>query len=99
MDKQTENVETNRRNDVGSGVLLGIVNNQKSMNQKYMIAIKATAESGVIVEGNSCFNTDEPLNAKHLEMAKEKYCELAAAQGVICKPDKAVIYALMPLDA
>ncbi len=67
-------------------------------NRKYLVAIKVNADDGSLVEGNTSFDTDEPLTARHLEIVKKRYCSDAAAKGFKCSPEKAVVYAVIPLD-
>jgi len=71
------------------------------MNRKYLVAIKVNSDNAfnTIVEGNTLFNTDEPLTARHIETVKERYCSEATSKGIKCSPEKAVVYAVIPLDA
>jgi hypothetical protein len=70
-----------------------------AMNRKYLVAIKVNADNGLVVEGNSSFDTDEPMTARHIEILKERYCSDVTASGIKCSPKKAVVYAVIPLDA
>lgn len=69
------------------------------MNRKYLLAIKVNADNGSVVEGNYGLETDEPLTARHLEIMKERYCSELNSKGIKCSPEKAVVYAVIPLDA
>jgi hypothetical protein len=67
--------------------------------KRYMVAIKVITEAGQICDGNQGFDTEEPLSQIVLEAVKEKYCQAVTARGNLCHADKAVIYAVIPLEA
>jgi hypothetical protein len=75
------------------------------MNRNFLVAIRVTAENGLLVDGNMAFNTDEPLTVKLLDKVKVNYCAMVneemglGKKGVYCDPVRAVIYAVISLEA